>query len=309
MACHQALGVLNPGAQLILYGGNDEGIRTAQKMLAALCGETETIATHGHGRVLRVVKSETIPGLKPSLADWRQTLTLALPSGRVPWVAYPGVFADGDLDAGTELLLASLPPVAAGARVLDFGCGPGAIAREIAAREPSAKLTLFDNDSVALEAARENVPGAERLLGDGIAALGARDFDLIVSNPPLHVGVKEDHRALDSLIAAAPKHLTASGSLVMVVQRRIALDRQLALAFSRVVTLADNGNYRVWLAIRPEGTRKVERWPQIATLAFDKRSPGCNFKRIRWIAEGKCQRMCAEIGRRIGHRVTILRPA
>jgi 16S rRNA (guanine1207-N2)-methyltransferase len=252
MACNQMLGALIPGAPLVLYGGNDEGIRTAQKMLAGLCGETETIATHGHGRVVRVRRGELGTALKPTLADWRQLATLDLPSGRVPWVSYPGVFADGDLDGGTALLLASLPVIAPEARVLDFGCGPGAIAREILARTPSAKLTLFDNDSVALEAAMENVPGAALMLGDGVNALGTSVFDLIVSNPPLHVGVKEDHRALDGLIATAPKHLSAGGSLVMVVQRRVALDRQLALTFSRVVTAADDGNYRVWVASEPK---------------------------------------------------------
>lgn len=252
MACHQMLGALKPDASLVLYGGNDEGIRTAQKMLADLCGETETIATHGHGRVVRVRRGDLSSTLKPTLADWRQMANLDLPSGRVAWVSYPGVFADGELDGGTALLLASLPVIAPGARVLDFGCGPGAIAREVFARQPSAKLTLFDNDSVALAAARDNVPGAEVMLGDGAAALGSAQFDMIVSNPPLHVGVKEDHRALDGLIAVAPQHLAANGMLVMVVQRRIALDRQLAATFGRVVTVADNGNYRVWVAADPK---------------------------------------------------------
>ena len=50
MAAHACLSVLVPGGRLIVYGGNDEGIRSAGDRLESLCGEVETLATRGHGR-------------------------------------------------------------------------------------------------------------------------------------------------------------------------------------------------------------------------------------------------------------------
>ena len=52
MAVHACLSVLAPGGRLIVYGGNDEGIRSAAGMIERLCGGVETLATRGHGRVL-----------------------------------------------------------------------------------------------------------------------------------------------------------------------------------------------------------------------------------------------------------------
>ena len=93
------------------------------------------------------------------------------PSTR-PWATYPGVFAAKRIDEGTALLIGVLPPLRADARVLDYGCGSGVIGASAAARAPAIALDLLDNDSVALEAARENVPGAR---GEAVCfRIGAR---------------------------------------------------------------------------------------------------------------------------------------
>ncbi len=77
--------------------------------------------------------------------------------------------AAGRLDEGTALLLGVLPPLPPGARVLDFGCGSGAIGAAALAASPGLAVTMLDNDAVALEAVRENVPDARRVLGVRLA--------------------------------------------------------------------------------------------------------------------------------------------
>jgi 16S rRNA (guanine1207-N2)-methyltransferase len=109
-------------------------------------------------------------------------------------------------------------------------------------------LDLLDNDSVALEAARENVPGAQLLLGTALADAGSARYDAILSNPPLHKGLVEDHAQLEQLIADAPAPLQPGGILQIVVQRRVPLDRLLAKPFATVTIAAENGRYRVWRA-------------------------------------------------------------
>jgi 16S rRNA (guanine1207-N2)-methyltransferase len=248
MASEMALGVLVPGGCLYIYGGNDEGMRSVAGRLDSRGLAAETIAAEGHGRILLIPRPEAMDGRQRRLEDWVEPGVLRIDGTLRPWVSYPGLFAAGTLDAGTALLLSHLPALPRGAHVLDYGTGTGPIAATLAARHPDARIDLLDADAVALDAARRNVTGGHAILGDGLAATAGRRYDLIASNPPLHVGIAESHVALERLIAEAPAHLAANGRLVMVVQRRVGLGRALASVFQSVDVVADDGRYRVWSA-------------------------------------------------------------
>lgn len=247
MALHQVLGAIKSGGRIYVYGGNDEGIRSFQKLFCGLVGEPDTVATRGHGRVMTGVRGDA--PLRPRLSEWAERSVLTLAGTDVAWVSYPGVFARGALDAGTLLLLSVLPKFAPGASILDYGAGPGAIAKTLLLRQPDLRLTLLDNDSVALVAAAENVQGQRTVLGSGLGALGdGAMFDAIVSNPPLHAGVKEDHQALEQLIGGARARLAPDGAMWLVVQRRVAIEILLAAQFSDVSVAGEDSSYRVWHA-------------------------------------------------------------
>jgi 16S rRNA (guanine1207-N2)-methyltransferase len=248
MLAQQAFASVAVGGRLILYGGNDEGIKTAGPRIESLGGVPVTLSTRGHGRVLALVRGAAVVE-RTAIAAWRQEKTLAMP-GADPrrWIAYPGVFADGALDAGSALMIQHLPPHAAGAGVLDYGCGTGPIARAVLDRDASAKVTMLDTDCMALMAARENVPEAVTEIGGSLGAIGRAQFDAIISNPPLHSGIREDHSIVDRLIMDAPKSLRRGGHLALVVQRRIPLELRLSAQFSNVEIRADDGRYRVWWA-------------------------------------------------------------
>ncbi len=67
-------------------------------------------------------------------------------------------------------------------RILEIGCGPGALAEALRGHYPNAGITGIDRDGVFLRFARENVPGAEFIEADA-AALPFPDasFDVTVS--------------------------------------------------------------------------------------------------------------------------------
>jgi 16S rRNA (guanine1207-N2)-methyltransferase len=246
MTLHATLGALAAGGRLILYGGNDEGIRSSAAMLKELAEDVETVAVRGHGRVMAARRPASTQGLRRSLAAWRAVSRVGIGGIARDWVSYPGTFAAGRLDEGTALLLSVLPALAASARVLDYGCGSGAIAAAALALQPRLAIDALDNDAVALEAARENVPQAVLVLGTRLADAGRRGYDAILSNPPLHSGIAEDHALLDRLVTEAPSHLAPDGLLQLVVQRRVPLERRLAQHFAKVEIAAETGRYRVW---------------------------------------------------------------
>ena len=130
-------------------------------------------------------------------------------------------------------------------RVLDLGCGSGAIALAVAQECEGAQVTAVDVSESALETARANAEAndlAERVewrCGDLFAALEAgTTYDLIVSNPPYIPSVDiaalepevrdfEPRRALDGgadgldfyrrIAAEVPTYLEAGGDLVLEI--------------------------------------------------------------------------------------------
>jgi 16S rRNA (guanine1207-N2)-methyltransferase len=248
MTVHACLSVLVPGGRLLVYGGNAEGIRSAAHMLQGLCGNVETLVRRGHGRVLEARRPIHGAHLRSSLSAWRLTVPLEIGGQSRAWISYPGVFAAGRIDAGTAVMLGSLPPLGAGASILDYGCGSGLIGAAAQAQASAIALDALDSDSVALEAARQNLPSAQPRLGTTLGAVGRVRYDAILSNPPLHQGVAEDHTLLLELVAAAPEHLRPGGVLQIVVQRRVPLERLLVRRFATVVVAAETSLYRVWRA-------------------------------------------------------------
>jgi release factor glutamine methyltransferase len=127
-----------------------------------------------------------------------------------------------------ELALDHLPE---GGGVLDMGTGSGAIAVAIARNCPDAQVTALDVSAAALAIAQRNATKhdakVEFLRSDWYSAVGDRQFNVIVSNPPYIV--KDDHHlregdlrfepvdaltdhddglsALRTIIAGAARHL------------------------------------------------------------------------------------------------------
>lgn len=251
MTLHAVGSRLAPEGVVWLVGANDEGIKPALDRAAPVFAQGEAVDARRHCRVLDL--REPREGLRGHLDDWATAHTAELPDGTLEWVSFPGLFAHGRLDDGTRALLAALPEVEEGARVLDFACGAGLLAAVLLRRQPTARVDLLDVDALALEAARRNVPGAEHFIAsDAWEALDPSfRYDLILSNPPLHTGKGSDERVLRKLVEEAPKRLRPNGTLLLVTQRQVPLRPRLEERFARVEIVRDVPGYRIWSASRP----------------------------------------------------------
>lgn len=238
MTLHMTAARLSPGARVWIYGPGDEGIASAGDRLEGLFDGVETVAIKRRSRVLSALRTEA--PAKGAAVDWRIV-------DEQGWVSYPGLFAEGRIDPGTELLLSALPEINPLWRVLDFACGAGRIARAVRDLSSDVKIVALDNDPLAIAATGENVSGCETIVSDGFAELStAHRYNLILSNPPLHNGRTEDRTVLEALVKEAPRRLTSRGALIAVVQRTIGAGKLFDDAFGHVEKLAETTRFQVW---------------------------------------------------------------
>lgn len=169
------------------------------------------------------------------------------------FVTDSGVFSKGELDFGTRVLLRALPEKIRG-RVLDLGCGWGAVGVLIGAAHPGAAVCMADINGRAVALARENARAngvaAQAWQSDGFERIQGV-FDLIALNPPIRAG----KQVVYGLFRACAGRLGPGGALYVVMRRQQGADsaaRYLGTLFDRVDTVARKGGYHVF---RCEGGR------------------------------------------------------
>ncbi|MBQ2948586.1 MAG: class I SAM-dependent methyltransferase [Clostridia bacterium] len=129
-----------------------------------------------------------------------------------------GVFSKQHVDPGSELLCKSLPQELSG-RVLDMGCGWGAMTVMTLAKCPGVTMTMADVNERALSLAVSNVAKnhmqAEAVLSDGFERIEGL-FDAVITNPPIRAGKAVIYRMFED----AKAHLVPGGVLYLVIRKQ-----------------------------------------------------------------------------------------
>ncbi len=149
--------------------------------------------------------------------------------------AHGAVFAGTGLDIGTRFLLDFLPDMPAAAHAVDLGCGTGILAAMYARANPGARVTATDQSAAAVASARATAAAngldgqIEALQDDAMGSLPAGSADLILLNPPFHLGAAVHAGAGIKMIEAAGRVLAPGGELWTVynshLHYRPALER------------------------------------------------------------------------------------
>ncbi|WP_424949512.1 class I SAM-dependent methyltransferase [Deinococcus sp.] len=228
-----------PGGTLYLAGDKDKGFDRYVRRASGLFGTGETIAREGGMRVAKLVRR---PGLTPP-----QPAAEQYDLDGLKIVGLPGVFSAGKLDKATALLLEVLDDTDLNRqRVLDLGCGAGVIGAWAAAR--GAEVTLLDADLQSVRSAEATLAAstlAARVLHSDVdAALDETDFDLVLSNPPFHVGRGVVLDITAEFVLAAARRLRPGGRLVLVANEFLPYERLLA-GWENIQTLATQGGFKV----------------------------------------------------------------
>lgn len=230
---------LKPGGFLYLVGAKDRGVQTVARHMQEQFGNGETLEIHKGSRVVRSQQPAT-PLLTsiPSSADLLHS-----------------VFAQGKLDEGTRLLLEALQ-VRATDNALDIGCGVGHLGFHIAHLAPRGSVTMVDASLAAVAMAQQTIVQSQlqnanniRILpSDGVQAVATQRFDLVVTNPPFHIGGIQTTEIAEQFIRGAAQVLRPGGRFYLVANRFLKYEPVMRECFKQVEEVGGNSRYKVLLA-------------------------------------------------------------
>lgn len=141
--------------------------------------------------------------------------------------AHGAVFAGARLDIGTRFLLTFLPEMPAAGHAVDLGCGTGILAAMYARQNPASVVTATDQSAAAVASAQGTAAAnglsdrVKVLQDDAMSTFPDSSADLILLNPPFHLGATVHAGAGIKMFEAAGRVLAPGGQLWTVFNRHL----------------------------------------------------------------------------------------
>ncbi|HET8994138.1 MULTISPECIES: methyltransferase [unclassified Rhodococcus (in: high G+C Gram-positive bacteria)] len=234
----------------LFAGGRDKHITVAMNdVLGQSFGEVQASRGRQKSRVLRARKP--IPGAPTyPVAETLTDLDLTV-------VAHGAVFAGPRLDIGTRYLLDFLrqTPRDIGVAV-DLGCGTGILAAELARLRPSARIIATDQSASAVASAAATAAAngladrIETLRDDVASSLPDASVDVVVCNPPFHIGAAVHTGVAVKMFESAARILRDGGELWTVHNSNLGYHRNLQELVGRTTVAGRNRKFTVTRSVR-----------------------------------------------------------
>ncbi|KQS72106.1 SAM-dependent methyltransferase [Modestobacter sp. Leaf380] len=244
-----------PGVTLLVGGRVKHMTRAMNDVLGDSFGHVHATLARQKSRVL--VASGPTPGAS-SFPRRQVHADLG-----VTVLAHGAAFAGTKVDLGTRALLAALPAQGSGSAV-DLGCGTGVLA--VALARAGYDVLASDASAAAVASARATVEAngvADRVTvtrEDALDGVPDASVDLVVCNPPFHLGVAVHTGAAERLFDAAARVLRPGGELWCVYNSHLP--------------------HRATLQQTVGPTRQLSRDPKFTVTASTKRAAGGGIRRI-----------------------------
>ena len=144
------------------------------------------------------------------------------------------VFSPSKIDSGTLAMLSAVD-FSAGDKLLDLGCGYGAVGIYAAQFLEPQNIVMCDIDDECIRLTKKNlelngIKGVEVVTGSGFSNIGCNDFTLILSNPPYH----SDFSIPKHFIEKGFNRLQIAGKMYMVTKREAWYRNKLTAIFGGV---------------------------------------------------------------------------
>lgn len=264
---------LSAQGKILLLGSNDIGAKSADGLIKYACDVYKIDTARKCTVFLGSLNEGSHLKAAPALKD--------VNFGGLTLHQEPGLFSQGELDKGTELLLKAmhqdlstkaleslndlktLPELNVPTHnyVLDLGCGSGIIGLSLAARG-FTNVVCSDISATALACTKINaqannlsvktiaanmLPSESELKTSEINVPGGK-FNIIATNPPFHQGINRTTKETLNMIAQAKNSLCAGGVLYLVGNACLHYAEPLNEAFAKVEILEKTTKFVVYKA-------------------------------------------------------------
>ncbi|MFF9564817.1 class I SAM-dependent methyltransferase [Leifsonia sp. NPDC014704] len=243
-------------ADVVVYaGGMLKHMTTAMNdVLAEVFGSVEASLARQKARVLTV--REPHPAAATVLDRWPER---ARDAATGLWVcAHGAAFAGASIDIGTRFLLGVLDAAVPEARTaIDLGCGTGVIASALAVARPGLRVIATDQSAAAVASAATTATAngvAEQVAvarDDGLSSQPDASADLVVLNPPFHIGGAVHTGIAHRLFAEAGRVLVPGGELWTVWNSHLGYRAALERAVGPTRQIARNPKFTVTASRKP----------------------------------------------------------
>lgn len=240
-------------ALVLVVGENNSGIKSVPKMLEKIGAQVNKVDSAKHCGLYAVTVTE--PNESFDIHKYAIIQNYTINQQEMKVYSLPGVFGHKQLDPGTALLLAQLTPASLAktkGHVYDFACGTGIIAcylakvivktKRVSMSDVSALATFCSEQTAALNGVEAKV-----IACDGLARLDSK-FDVIVSNPPFHAGIKNDYSITENFIKQAFSQSNQYASITIVANRFLPYQDILDTVYKGFTEVAATTQYRVYTA-------------------------------------------------------------
>jgi 16S rRNA (guanine1207-N2)-methyltransferase len=225
----RALDQLDALAREAARAGHGEVVLIAGNMLKHMTPTQNDVLRESFEQVdvsLARSKARLLTARRPRAVTARPARETRVDEFDLTIVAQPGVFAGATLDIGTRALLEVSDQWPTYERAIDLGCGSGVLATQLARRTPAAQIVASDVSAVAVASAaltaRANGVEVEAVRDIGLSTQADGTADLIVLNPPFHVGAAVHSGVAERLFLDAGRVLRPGGQLWTVWNSHLA---------------------------------------------------------------------------------------
>lgn len=240
------------GARVVLVQApkSIDALREIAELVARHAGDDVTVYVGGRvkhlTRAVNDVLAESFEQVRASLAAQKSRLIIG--SAKLPVTAEPSfprrrldpetglwvctfgmAFAGLKLDLGTRRLLLQLDRLPADpGTAVDLGCGTGILAASMARARPALSVIATDQSAAAVASAAETMRAnglqdrVSTLRDDAMSTLADGSVDVILCNPPFHLGNSVHTGAALKMFRAAGRVLRPGGQLWTVFNSHLA---------------------------------------------------------------------------------------
>lgn len=173
------------------------------------------------------------------------------------WVyAHGAAFAGTKVDIGTRFLLGFLDWLPAAETAIDLGCGTGILATALARARPAMSVTATDQSASAVASARQTASAngvADRVRvvrDDGLSGWTDASAELILLNPPFHVGATVHAGIAGKLFDEAARVLRPGGELWTVWNSHLGYRAALERTVGPTRQLGRNSKFTVTVSVK-----------------------------------------------------------